>query len=182
KSESKYFNTASIMDQALLLLLDNKPFEYITVKEICKKAGVNRSTFYLHYETIESLIKEFIENIADNYIKETDKLPLGRSHEEANRLFFEYFSKQEEYVQKILCYPPYNELCNTIFDKAYYHALNENHHYLKFSKEKQNIILTFYRSTTLDIYRQWIKDQKRMPLDEVIELSNQLICYGVNDI
>lgn len=52
KSESKYFNTALLMDAALLTLLEGKDLEYITVKEICEKAGVNRSTFYLHYETL----------------------------------------------------------------------------------------------------------------------------------
>jgi hypothetical protein len=52
KSESKYFNTATKMDLALISLLKKKPFEYITVTEICKAAGVNRSTFYLHYETV----------------------------------------------------------------------------------------------------------------------------------
>ena len=49
RSESKYFNTARLMDDALIDLLSEKEFEYITVKEICEKAGVNRSTFYLHY-------------------------------------------------------------------------------------------------------------------------------------
>lgn len=52
KSESKYFNTAIKMDKAFLELLSEKDFEYITIKDICKKAGVNRSTFYLHYETM----------------------------------------------------------------------------------------------------------------------------------
>ena len=47
--ESKYFNTATKMDLSLISLLKKKPFEYITVSEICKAAGVNRSTFYLHY-------------------------------------------------------------------------------------------------------------------------------------
>ena len=51
KAESKYFNTALRMDEALISLLRVKDLEYITVKEICEKAGVNRSTFYLHYET-----------------------------------------------------------------------------------------------------------------------------------
>ena len=45
KSESKYFNTALLMDEALIQLLEVKDYEYITVKEICEKAGVNRSTF-----------------------------------------------------------------------------------------------------------------------------------------
>lgn len=38
KSESKYFNTAKKMDIAFLELLEQKDFEYITVKEICKKS------------------------------------------------------------------------------------------------------------------------------------------------
>ena len=55
KRESKYFFTASLMDDALLLLLEKKDFEFITIKELCQKAGVNRSTFYLHYENMNDL-------------------------------------------------------------------------------------------------------------------------------
>lgn len=58
KNESKYFNTAQKMDEAFLLLLEKKDFAYITVKELCAKAGVNRSTFYLHYEALEDLLSE----------------------------------------------------------------------------------------------------------------------------
>ncbi|MDD6276371.1 MAG: TetR/AcrR family transcriptional regulator [Clostridia bacterium] len=63
KSESKYFNTAVRFDKAFLELLQKKDFEYITVKEICEKAGVNRSTFYLHYETIGDLLEESLSYI-----------------------------------------------------------------------------------------------------------------------
>ena len=63
KNESKYFNTALLMDEALLILLETKEFEFITVKEICLKAGVNRSTFYLHYQNVNELLIEAIEMI-----------------------------------------------------------------------------------------------------------------------
>lgn len=69
KSESKYFNTAIKMDKAFLELLAEKDFEYITVKEICQKAGVNRSTFYLHYETITDLLEESVEYISNDFLK-----------------------------------------------------------------------------------------------------------------
>ena len=78
KSESKYFNTALRMDVALFALLEEKDLEYITVKEICHQAGVNRSTFYLHYETIADLVNETLEMI--------------------NRRFLSYFPQQEEDV------------------------------------------------------------------------------------
>lgn len=48
------------MDEAFLTLLDKKDFAYITVKEICEAAGVNRSTFYLHYETVSDLLTESV--------------------------------------------------------------------------------------------------------------------------
>ena len=76
KSESKYFNTALRMDEALIALLEEKDLEYITVKEICHQAGVNRSTFYLHYETIADLVNETLEMI--------------------NQRFLSYFPQQEE--------------------------------------------------------------------------------------
>ncbi len=68
KSESKYYNTALCMDEALIALLEVKDLEYITVKEICEKAGVNRSTFYLHYETIADLINEAMENVNKRFL------------------------------------------------------------------------------------------------------------------
>ena len=78
KSESKYFNTALRMDEALITLLEKKDLEYITVKEICHQAGVNRSTFYLHYETTVDLVNETLEMI--------------------NQRFLSYFPQQEEEV------------------------------------------------------------------------------------
>ena len=78
KSESKYFHTALRMDEALIALLEEKDLEYITVKEICRQAGVNRSTFYLHYETIADLVDETLEMI--------------------NQRFLSYFPQQEEEV------------------------------------------------------------------------------------
>ena len=67
KNESKYFNTAVRMDEALIALLEKKEFSYITVKEICDTAGVNRSTFYLHYENTGDLLKETTAFVLDDF-------------------------------------------------------------------------------------------------------------------
>ena len=68
KSESKYFATAAKMDEALWTLLEKKDFTYITVKEICAAAGVNRSTFYLHYETMADLLSESVNYMNERFI------------------------------------------------------------------------------------------------------------------
>ena len=67
KSESKYFNTAIRFNKALLSLLEKKSFEYITIREICETAEVNRSTFYLHYENTSDLLKETIAYAIESF-------------------------------------------------------------------------------------------------------------------
>lgn len=67
KNESKYFHTAALFDEALICLLEKRNFTTVTVKEICRKAGVNRSTFYLHYETIDDLLEETLEYITKKF-------------------------------------------------------------------------------------------------------------------
>lgn len=82
KKGSQYFNTAILFDEALIYLLEKKNIEYITVKEICNKAGVNRSTFYLHYESINDLVEETMSYI--------------------NKKFMDYFDQDsKEFVDKI---------------------------------------------------------------------------------
>ena len=56
------------MDKALIALLEEKPFEYITVREICQKAEVNRSTFYLHYENTRDLLDETARYLVDGFL------------------------------------------------------------------------------------------------------------------
>lgn len=56
------------MDEALLALLGVKDIAYISVKEICAKAGVNRSTFYLHYETMGDLLTECLDYVNKQFL------------------------------------------------------------------------------------------------------------------
>lgn len=106
RSESKYFNTAVRMDQALIALLEEKPFEYITVSEICKRAGVNRSTFYLHYETVCDLLEEtsayLIDGFRSYFPVDTEKLTgrfLDCELSELNFITREYLEPYLTYIR-----------------------------------------------------------------------------------
>ena len=79
KSESKYFNTAIRMDEAMINILGKKDFQYITVKEICEKAGVNRSTFYLHYENTRDLLEESVEYMNNHFLTYFSEQDRGES-------------------------------------------------------------------------------------------------------
>lgn len=52
KSQAKFYNTSLKMNEALLELLKSKNLSCISVAEICRKAKVNRSTFYTHYNNV----------------------------------------------------------------------------------------------------------------------------------
>ena len=67
-SQGRYLATAARMDEAFLSLLGEKEFPYITVKEICARAGVNRSTFYLHYETNEDLLSVSVAHMNQEFM------------------------------------------------------------------------------------------------------------------
>ena len=47
-------------------LLREKPIQRIAVKELCQEAGVNRSTFYSHYDSIGELMEELEQEIGAN--------------------------------------------------------------------------------------------------------------------
>lgn len=47
--------TKQLLRTAFLALLAKKPVQSISIKELCEEAGVNRSTFYLHYKDVYDL-------------------------------------------------------------------------------------------------------------------------------
>lgn len=118
KLKSKYFNTALTMDIALLSLLEEKDFLYITVKEICERAGVNRSTFYLHYETINDLLYECLEYV--------DK-----------RFWLSFKASHKEFIDDIAKAP---------FDKLIFINYEYLIPYLNFIKENKSIYIAAYKN------------------------------------
>ncbi|MBQ3999961.1 MAG: helix-turn-helix transcriptional regulator, partial [Oscillospiraceae bacterium] len=48
--------TKRMLKDALISLMQDRPFDRITVKRLCEEAGINRTTFYLHYADTEQLL------------------------------------------------------------------------------------------------------------------------------
>ena len=42
--------------------------------------------------------------------------------------------------------------------------------------------MAFVSQATIEIYKQWTADKKKIPLDEIIELTTKLICSGINGV
>ena len=118
KSKSNYFNSSLLMNQALLQLLEKKDLSFITVKEICQKAGVNRSTFYLHYENINDLLKETLEHLNRQFMKSfpDEDIIKKLQSSSANEMIF----IKKEYLEPYLNFIKNNiRLFKTIHEKKY---------------------------------------------------------------
>lgn len=183
KAESKYFNTAKLMNQALLYLLEKKNYDQITVKELCEKAGVNRSTFYLHYEsmddllveTIEMLNKEFQNSFSETTIKNDNPRPDFFITEEYLIPYLSFVKKNKRTLKTIHDNPKlfnvknkYNIMCEKIF----YPAIKS---YLVSQKEIP-YILEYYTKGVVAIINKWIE----LDCEDSIEYLTKLIISCVN--
>ncbi len=67
-------NTRKIFAASLKKFMEKKPLSKITVSEIVADCGVNRKTFYYHFEDIYSLLKWMLEEEAFDVVKQFDLL------------------------------------------------------------------------------------------------------------
>lgn len=92
-------------------LLEERPLNKITVKDIADRCGVNRNTFYYHFKDIPSLLEETITGQADRIIRNSSSFgspidciaPLvqyGAAHKRA--ILHIYRSTQRESFQAYL--------------------------------------------------------------------------------
>lgn len=170
RSESKYFHTASLMNQAFLLLLDEKPYAYITVKEVCEKAGVNRSTFYLHYESMADLALECFRNAnekmrerfkAENRVDRKDLLTCPM--DEVDLIVPEYlepylqFIKDNRKLFRIMAEHPEVFAMHERYlaiDQEIFEPILERYH---FSEWEKKYLISFYMRGILGVIREWLR-------------------------
>ena len=79
KTDARVKYTKMVLKKALLELMQHKPVNKITVKEICERAELNRATFYAHYsdcfDLLESIEEELFgqfERSMQSYIRSFD--------------------------------------------------------------------------------------------------------------
>lgn len=63
EQDLRVIKTKNNLQNALIILLKEKPIEKITVTELCNASSITRKTFYLHYESIAKLFEERIEQL-----------------------------------------------------------------------------------------------------------------------
>lgn len=188
RAESKYFATAVRMDQAFLELIEKKDFAYITVKEICEKAGVNRSTFYLHYETVGDLLAESTQYIIDQFVAFMPHDTIDFLEKLKNRPLEELYLITPEYLTPYLedirehrrIFRATVEQAATLRMDAAYRALN--HHVLtpilerfRIPPEDQKYVLPFYISGLMAVINEWLKSDCADSIEHLISVIQTCI-------
>ncbi len=188
KAESKYFNTAVKMDEAFLELLNQKDFEYITVKEICEKAGVNRSTFYLHYETIGDLLNESIEYINHRFATYFSDKSGFDSHRIATADAQELYLITPAYLIPYLAFiRDHARVFQTSVEKAHLlgsevkfeelfrHIFSPIMSRYHIPEEHQRYLITFYIEGIMGIVKVWLRGGCREEPEEIAHLITDCI-------
>jgi len=67
KIDRRILRTRTLLREVLLDLASEKPLENITVKELTDTAGLNRGTFYLHYQGIHDFYDQFKNEILEQF-------------------------------------------------------------------------------------------------------------------
>lgn len=188
KSESKYFNTAVKMDKAFLTLLERKDFAYITVKEICAKAEVNRSTFYLHYETLDDLLSESVEYITDQFISymkmdvdtfitSIKECPVEELYLITPKYLMPYLNYVKEHRRLFLTAMKNTKALRLeeIYDRLFRFVFIPILDRYQVSAESREYIMAFYVQGIMAIITQWLKDDCQDTVEQIIEVMRKCI-------
>lgn len=69
KQDRRVIRSKMRMREALIALMQEKPFSEITAKEITERADLNRATFYLHYNNVFDLLEELEEETVSDFAR-----------------------------------------------------------------------------------------------------------------
>lgn len=166
KKESTTLIKKCIVD-ALLLLMNEKEFDNISITEICNKAGVSRMAYYRNYYTKKDIIIEYLKDISTDFKKESHSWQKNNEYTNKNviRFLFAYFEKYAFFIKTLRkanllgllqdCINEYLE--NEII------FINKNDPYEKYH-------MYSYSGALFNVYMKWIENDMKESVDEMAEI------------
>ena len=160
--------TKMAIKAAFLKLLNERPLNQITVKDIVEVCGINRNSFYYNFQDIPSLIEEIVTEEADRIIAEhptidsietclTAVLDFARQNRRAILHIYNSVNRSmiEQYLWKV-CKYAVNTYGNVVFAE-------------KPIKESDRVlILRFYECECFGMVIAWMNDGMKDDYDESI--------------
>jgi AcrR family transcriptional regulator len=176
------------MDEALLTLLEKKDFNYITIKEICDTAGVNRSTFYLHYENTMDLLKETTQYVLDKHFSYYDSNEKDASIKLKTGERKELIFITKEYLVPYLTFIKENRRIFRLAIKQF-HTMNMDDVYQHLFKcifepvltrffipeEERPYLIKFYLTGVFAIVLEWVEKDCSDDIDLIVKIIEDCV-------
>ena len=89
KLDPRSVRTKAWLIEALLTLIEEKPYKKISIAEITDQAGLARPTFYLHYRCKDDLLLSYLDQLFETFYKEieADLLKTEINYPAATKIF-----------------------------------------------------------------------------------------------
>lgn len=182
KSDLRVRKTQKAIKNAFTEMLLEMDYEKITIKELCERATINRRTFYLHYDTIDDLLFSIQKDITKEFFDRIKNYDIIQNIEQCTREYFIYSEEKGKIMEVINCNTNLDyvrqQMVNTVSQKSI--DFNNYKSIQKYDAFTKNIIINFINFATVAMYRQWVKDGRKIPMENMIELAVKLIKSGVN--
>ncbi|MBO2532401.1 transcriptional regulator, TetR family [Planifilum fulgidum] len=172
--------TRKVLKESLIALLaDDKPISAVTVKEICERADINRSTFYMHfsdpYDLLDHIESEIIEDmvahlshyrftIEEESLKMTQKL---LEYIAENRFLFQTLlvkNKDPAFEKRLM------EVARRFMMSTVYHMNEADSRYLS----------TFVVSGAIHVIKDWLENDMDLPPEKMAALINRFANHGMS--
>ncbi len=152
------------IEKAFVEMLQTKELKDITVSDICKKTGLNRSTFYANFIDVYDLADKLRENLEND--------------------FNQYFSEEQSSDEKNSALKMFRHIKeNQIFYKTYFKlGYDEKHQVLvydlnraekDFDNKYIEYHITFFKNGINAIIKMWLENGCKETPEEMAEIIKQ---------
>lgn len=84
--------------QSLLDLMQSASYDRISVAEICRKAELDRRTFYRNFESKDDVLEQYIQKLSFDYMEEYRKIET-LNKKNATLAFFRFWEKHLHFIR-----------------------------------------------------------------------------------
>jgi len=102
--------------------------------------------------------------------------------EATNRVFFSFFARQPEWVQRMLC----DESFRAYSDRMLYDSLARNRARTNtlggIAAQERSVIDYFIVDSSIALYRHWHLSGRQVPLERMIEITGGLLEHGLSSL
>jgi AcrR family transcriptional regulator len=102
--------TKRLLSDALMTLVAERPWDKVGVADICARAGVNRATFYAHYEDRNDLLERSMASLFDGMVDGADPSKPGTMEGQLLKLFSHCVERRDFYAAALAAGAPFRAL------------------------------------------------------------------------